>query len=144
MLCGVLMDRFNANRIIAACYALTAVSVYFIGQAVGNVGALVFIVFVAGVLMNTAQSSMPALAAAFYPTQGRGTGVAWMLGIGRFGGIAGSFLVAELTRRHFTFAGIFAMVAVAGVISCIALLLKQVARPHTAATTPSKTESFGH
>ncbi|MBV8262107.1 MAG: MFS transporter, partial [Paraburkholderia sp.] len=62
VLCGVLMDRFNANRIIAACYALTAVSVYFIGQAAGNVGVLVFIVFVAGVLMNTAQSSLPALA----------------------------------------------------------------------------------
>ena len=46
--------------------------------------------------MNTAQSSLPALAAGFYPTQGRATGVAWMLGLGRFGGIAGSFLVAEL------------------------------------------------
>ncbi|MDR8399876.1 MULTISPECIES: MFS transporter [Paraburkholderia] len=144
VLCGVLMDRFNANRIIAACYALTAVSVYFIGQAVGNVGALVFIVFVAGVLMNTAQSSMPALAAAFYPTEGRGTGVAWMLGIGRFGGIAGSFLVAELTRRHFTFAGIFAMVAAAGLIACVALLIKQAARPHVANVSASKTESFGH
>jgi AAHS family 4-hydroxybenzoate transporter-like MFS transporter len=144
VLCGVLMDRFNANRIIAACYALTAVSVYFIGQAVGNVGALVFIVFVAGVLMNTAQSSMPALAAAFYPTEGRGTGVAWMLGIGRFGGIAGSFLVAELTRRHFSFAGIFAMVAVAGLLSCVALLIKQAARPHVANVGAPKAESFGH
>ena len=67
------MDRFNANRVIAVCYALTAVSVYAIGQAAGNVGLLVLVVFVAGVLMNTAQSSMPALAAAFYPTEGRGT-----------------------------------------------------------------------
>jgi AAHS family 4-hydroxybenzoate transporter-like MFS transporter len=117
------MDRFNANRVIAACFALTAISVYGIGQAVGNIGLLVFIVFAAGVLMNTAQSSMPALAAAFYPTQGRGTGVAWMLGIGRFGGIAGSFLVAELTRQHYTFGGVFTVVAVAGVISCIALLV---------------------
>jgi AAHS family 4-hydroxybenzoate transporter-like MFS transporter len=105
---------------------------------------LVFIVFVAGVLMNTAQSSMPALAAAFYPTEGRGTGVAWMLGIGRFGGIAGSFLVAELARRHFSFAGIFATIAVAGVISCVALLIKQAVRPHTAAANAPKAESFGH
>jgi MFS family permease len=82
VLSGVLMDRFNPNRVVAACFALTAISVYGIGQAVGNVGWLVFTVFAAGVLMNTAQSSMPALAAAFYPTQGRGTGVGWMLGIG--------------------------------------------------------------
>lgn len=145
VLCGVLMDRFNANRIIAACYALTALSVWLIGQAVGNVGMLVLVVFAAGVLMNTAQSSMPALAAAFYPTQGRGTGVAWMLGIGRFGGIAGSFLVAELARRHFSFAGIFATIAVAGLLACAALLVKQAARPHDVQVSPgAEKESFGH
>ncbi len=129
VLCGVLMDKFNANRIIAVCYALTAVNVYAIGQVAGNVGMLVLVVFVAGVLMNTAQSSMPALAAAFYPTQGRGTGVAWMLGIGRFGGIAGSFLVAELTRMKFSFGGIFGTIAVAGLIAAVALLIKQAAHP---------------
>ena len=30
---------------------------------------------------------LPALAAGYYPTNGRATGVAWMLGLGRFGGI---------------------------------------------------------
>lgn len=144
VLCGVFMDRFNPNWVIAACFALTAISVYGIGQAVGNVGFLVLIVFAAGVLMNTAQSSLPALAAAFYPTQGRGTGVAWMLGIGRFGGIAGSFLVAELTRRHFTFDGIFAVVAVAGVISCLALLIKQAVQPQSAISNVGTTEPLGH
>ncbi|ACC72929.1 MFS transporter [Paraburkholderia phymatum] len=144
VLAGVLMDRFNANRVIAVCYALTAVSVYFIGQAAGNVGALVAIVFLAGVLMNTAQSSMPALAAAFYPTEGRGTGVAWMLGVGRFGGIAGSFLVAELTRRHFTFSGVFATIAIAGLVACVALLIKQMARPQVSEVAAGKLESLGH
>ncbi|EUC13043.1 MFS transporter [Paraburkholderia hospita] len=144
VLAGVLMDRFNANRVIAVCYALTAISVYCIGQAAGNVGALVAIVFIAGVLMNTAQSSMPALAAAFYPTEGRGTGVAWMLGVGRFGGIAGSFLVAELTRRHFTFSGVFATIAIAGLVACVALLVKQMARPQVSQVAGAKLESLGH
>ena len=129
---GWLMDRFNANRIIAVGYALTAVAIYAIGQTAGNVGALVVVVFVAGTLMNTAQSSMPALAAGFYPTVGRATGVAWMLGIGRFGGIAGSFLVAELTRRQMGFSEIFMLVAVPGVVAAIALLVKQFAHPETA------------
>ena len=126
---GWLMDRFNANRIIAVGYALTAVAIDAIGQTAGNIGMLVVVVFVAGALMNTSQSSMPALAAGFYPTQGRATGVAWMLGIGRFGGIAGSFLVAELARRQLAFSDIFAIVAVAGVISAIALMVKQYAHP---------------
>ncbi|MBI0331267.1 MFS transporter [Burkholderia plantarii] len=144
VLSGVLMDRFNANRVVAVCYALTAVSVYAIGQAAGNVGALVVVVFLAGVLMNTAQSSLPALAAAFYPTSGRGTGVAWMLGIGRFGGIAGSFLVAELTARHVSFSGVFATVAVAGLVSCVALLVKQGVRPQEAVASGEQVESLGH
>ncbi|MBV9644359.1 MAG: MFS transporter [Verrucomicrobia bacterium] len=144
VLSGLLMDRFNPNRVIAACFALTAISVYGIGQVVGNLGWLVLIVFSAGVLMNTAQSSLPALAAAFYPTRGRGTGVAWMLGIGRFGGIAGSFLVAELTRQRYTFGGIFAVVAVAGVISCLALLVKQNAHPQFTTSDVGKKEPLGH
>jgi AAHS family 4-hydroxybenzoate transporter-like MFS transporter len=133
VLFGWLMDRFNANKIIAIGYALTAASIYAIGQTAGNVGLLVLVVFVAGTIMNTAQSSMPALAAAFYPTQGRATGVAWMLGIGRFGGIAGSFLVAELARRQLGFEAIFTIVAVPGLIAAVAILVKQLAHPETPA-----------
>lgn len=124
---GWLMDRFNANRIIAIGYALTALSIWWIGQEAGRLGWLVVAVFVAGAVMNTAQSSMPALAAAFYPTSGRATGVAWMLGIGRFGGIAGSFLVADLTARQLDFSTIFAVVAVPGLIAMAALIVKQMA-----------------
>src|ERR1700761_8909556 len=117
VLFGMLMDRFNPNRVIAVGYALTAVTVYAIGQSIGDVGWLMVSVFAAGILMNTAQSSMPALAAAFYPTQGRATGVAWMLGLGRFGGVAGSLLVAELARRQLTLSEIFAVVGLPGLIA---------------------------
>jgi len=106
---------------------------------------LLLVVFVAGALMNTAQSSMPALAAGFYPTQGRATGVAWMLGIGRFGGIAGSFLVAELARRHLGFEAIFSIVAVPGLIAAAALLVKQFAHPETPAEhAVALREAHGH
>jgi MFS transporter, AAHS family, 4-hydroxybenzoate transporter len=125
VLSGVFMGRFIAARVIAVCYPLTAVSIYFIGQTVGNIERLVMVVFMAGVLMNTSQASMPALAAGFYPTEGRATGVAWMLGIGRFGGIAGSFLVAELTRLNFSFEGVFAVLATAGIGSCAASIVLQ-------------------
>ena len=121
---GWLMDRYDGTRIIAIGFALTAFAVFMIGQVVGDVGLLTVTVFLAGTLMNTAQSSLPALAAGFYPTQGRATGVSWMLGVGRFGGIAGSFLVAELSRRQLEFSQVFTVVAVAAVISTAALLVK--------------------
>ena len=127
ILFGWLMDRYNANRVIATGFALTAVAVYAIGQVAGNVGMLTVVVFVAGALMNTAQSSLPALAAAYYPTRCRATGVAWMLGVGRFGGIAGSFLVAELSRQQMGFSDVFTVVSLAAVVSTMALLIKQAA-----------------
>jgi len=142
---GWLMDRFNGNKIIAVGYALTAGTIYAIGQTVGSVGLLVLVVFVAGTFMNTAQSSMPALAAGFYPTQGRATGVAWMLGIGRFGGIAGSFLVAELARQHFDFPSTFMVIAIPGLIAMAALLVKQAAHPETAPEHDAgRVEALGH
>lgn len=52
-----------------------------------------------------------------------------MLGIGRFGGIAGSFLVAELSARHMAFSEIFAVVAIPGVIAMAALIIKQYSSP---------------
>jgi AAHS family 4-hydroxybenzoate transporter-like MFS transporter len=67
------------------------------------------------------------LAAGYYPTQGRATGVAWMLGIGRFGGIAGSFLVAELARRELAFSQVFSVIAAAALVSMAALLVKLMA-----------------
>jgi AAHS family 4-hydroxybenzoate transporter-like MFS transporter len=144
VLSGMLMDRFEGNRVVAACYALGAICVYAIGQAVGSLGWLALTVFAAGVLVNTAQSSMPALAAAFYPTSGRGTGVAWMLGVGRFGGIAGSFLVAELARRQFSLGALFAVVSAAGAVACLALLIKDMAGKKSALPAVSEGTPIGH
>ncbi len=128
---GWLMDRFNGNIIVGTLYGLTALFVYAIGLAAGASAAqLMAVVFIGGALMNTAQSSMGSLAAAFYPTEARATGVAWMLGVGRFGGIAGSLLVAELARRNLGFGQIFAVVAIPGAIAMVALLVKQIAHPH--------------
>ena len=129
VLSGWLMDRFNANLVVAACFALTAAAIYAVGQSIGNLGLLMAVMLVGGTLMNTAQTSLPSLAAAFYPTRGRATGIAWMLGIGRFGGIAGSFLVGELSRRHLDFTSIFTIVAVPGFVAAVALLIKQQAHP---------------
>ncbi|WP_413231129.1 MULTISPECIES: MFS transporter [Methylobacterium] len=127
---GLLMDRFNPNVMVAAGFLATAAAVALIGQAGGHLGLLMVTVFVAGTLMNTAQSSLPALAAGFYPTQGRATGVSWMLGLGRFGGIAGSFMVAQLAGLSLP--TIFSVVAIPALVAAAALVVKFVAHPHTA------------
>jgi AAHS family 4-hydroxybenzoate transporter-like MFS transporter len=137
VLAGWLMDRYDGNWIIAIGFAVTSLLIWLIGQVAGQVGFLVLVVFLGGAFMNTAQSSLPALAAAFYPTAGRATGVSWMLGFGRFGGIAGSLLVAELARRQFSLPGIFAVVALPGLVAALALLVKRWTQPAQAGNAPT-------
>ncbi|MGO4303408.1 MFS transporter [Cupriavidus sp. RAF12] len=123
---GWFMDRFNPNKVIAITYALTGVLIYAVGQGTGNQFMLGALIFLAGTAMNGAQSSMPSLAAGFYPTQGRATGVAWMLGIGRFGGITGALLGAELLRMHLGFDAIFTLLAIPAFLAAGALVVKHL------------------
>jgi len=125
---GWLMDRYDGDRIIAAGFALTALAVFAIGQVVDHLGLLVPAVLVAGILMNTAQSSLPALAAGFYPTPCRASGVAWMIGIGRLGGIAGSFMVAQMGAMQFGFTTILDVLALPGLFAAAFLLAKRAFR----------------
>jgi AAHS family 4-hydroxybenzoate transporter-like MFS transporter len=74
--------------------------------------------------MNGAQTSMPILAASYYPTHGRASGVAWMLGIGRFGGIIGAAAGGPLLQAGYGIVSILEMLAVPALIAAIALLLK--------------------
>lgn len=122
---GWLMDRFNGILLIAFFAVLTAISVALIGVLISTpLALLIAIILFAGIVMNTAQSSLPALAANFYPTEGRTTGVSMMLGIGRFGGIAGSFLVAGLIQLNLSIEEIFFILAIPALIAALCLLLK--------------------
>ncbi|MEX3020446.1 MFS transporter [Kluyvera sp. STS39-E] len=124
---GALMDKINPNKVVAVGYLLTGVFVCLVGFSTHNLVLMGVMVFIAGTIMNGAQSSMPALAAGFYPTQGRATGVAWMLGLGRFGGILGAFSGAFLMQAELSFKTIFALLAIPAVLSAIALMVKYAA-----------------
>ncbi|KMN30890.1 4-hydroxybenzoate transporter [Chromobacterium sp. LK1] len=151
---GYLMDHFNPNRVVALGYALTAGLIFAVGQGTATMLSLGGLIFLAGTAMNGAQSSMPALAAGFYPTHGRATGVAWMLGIGRFGGIVGALLGGELLRRQLELDTIFALLAIPAALATAALLCKQrfaavaapfdAARPATSSLPTSNEQEQAH
>lgn len=127
---GWLMGRYNGNKLIALLSLLTALSVACIGWALGHsLWMLIAVVLFAGIMQNTAQSSLPALAAQFYPTVCRTTGVSWMLGLGRMGAIAGTFLTGQLLAWHLDFVTIFIILAVPSLLMVVCLLLKHKLYP---------------
>ncbi|MCG5076943.1 MFS transporter [Paraburkholderia tagetis] len=118
---GWFMDRLNANRVIAATYVLAAIMVLLVGHGVGHQLWLGTLIFLTGTLVTSAVTSMSALAATFYPTHGRATGVAWMLGVGRIGGVAGALVGAALMGLGWQIGSVFSLLAVPALVSACAL-----------------------
>jgi AAHS family 4-hydroxybenzoate transporter-like MFS transporter len=121
---GWAMDRFNPHKVIGVAYALAGVFAWLVGQSLGNVAVLATLVLVAGMCINGAQSAMPSLAARFYPTQGRATGVSWMLGIGRFGAILGAWAGATLLGLGWNFEQVLTALVVPAALAALAILIK--------------------
>jgi len=122
---GLLMDRFNPSRVLAFTYLAAAVLLVAVGQSLsgGNVAAFAVLVFAAGTMVTGAQASLPALAAPLYPTQARATGIAWMLGVGRFGGILGAMIGGVLLGMQLPFSVILALLAAPALIAMTALAI---------------------
>jgi AAHS family 4-hydroxybenzoate transporter-like MFS transporter len=89
--CSQLIDRLVVQD-PAWTYLSAAVSIFLIGEAGASIWLLVITVFAAGLGVVGGQTSANALAAEFYPTAMRSTGVGWALGIGRIGSIIGPTL----------------------------------------------------
>lgn len=121
---GWAMDRFNPHKVIGIFYCLAGVFAYFVGQSLGTVTLLATLVLAAGMCVNGAQSAMPSLAARFYPTQGRATGVSWMLGIGRFGAILGAWIGATLLGLGWNFEQVLTALMLPAAIATAAVLIK--------------------
>lgn len=118
---GWIMDRFNARRVNACAYVLAAALVLTIGRGIGDQVWLSVLIFLTGTAVTSAVTSMSALAAAFYPTRSRATGVAWMLGIGRMGAVAGAMTGGLMMSMGLQFGAVFTFLAVPALVAAFAL-----------------------
>ena len=121
---GWAMDRVNPHKVIGISYLLAGIFAYAVGQSLGSFVTLAILVLLAGMCINGAQSAMPSLAARFYPTQGRATGVSWMLGISRFGAILGAWMGATLLGQGWNFEQVLTALVVPAVLAALAVVIK--------------------
>jgi AAHS family 4-hydroxybenzoate transporter-like MFS transporter len=122
ILLGRWMDRFRPHRVLALAYLVAALCIAAIGAATTNVPVLVLAVFGVGFGISGAQIGANALAAAFYPTTSRATGVSWALAVGRTGSVLGSMVGGALLAAQLSNESIFLMLAVPAVLAALALL----------------------
>jgi AAHS family 4-hydroxybenzoate transporter-like MFS transporter len=120
VLIGRLMDRYSPCLVLASSYAIAAMFILLIGVA-SSLPMLVFAVFGAGLGTGGSQTGVNALAAAYYPTASRVSGVSWALGIGRVGSIVGSMVGGVLLATHLGLPIMFVLVAAPTIVAALSM-----------------------
>jgi AAHS family 4-hydroxybenzoate transporter-like MFS transporter len=115
---GSIIDRFSF-RALALVYFIGVFAVGAIGQLGHSAVFVTIAIFVAGFCIVGGQIAANALAAGYYPTSVRATGVGWALGIGRIGSIVGPLVGGVLLSQRWSAGEVF--VAAAGAALCAAL-----------------------
>jgi MFS transporter, AAHS family, 4-hydroxybenzoate transporter len=132
-LLGWLIDRYGFYRVLAGTYLLAALVIGSIGSVGPNLALLMVTIFAAGFCVVGAQSGSNALAATFYPTSVRATGVGWALGIGRIGSIIGPVIGGIMLAQHWDRSLLFMFGAVPALCAMAAILAMWVSEPRAAA-----------
>jgi AAHS family 4-hydroxybenzoate transporter-like MFS transporter len=116
LILGWLISKYGYVRTLSAAFGLGCIAVALMGQS-ASLAVLFSVVFVAGFCVVGGQGGLNSLAANFYPTHVRSTGIGSALGIGRFGAIVGQPIAAGLLGRGLTPAALLLVAALPGAIT---------------------------
>lgn len=117
---GWLISKFGYVRTLATSFGFGCIAVALMGQS-ASLAVLFAIVFVAGFCVVGGQGGLNSLAANFYPTHVRSTGIGSALGVGRLGAIVGQPIAAGLVGRGLMPAALLLVAALPGVVTSMSL-----------------------
>jgi AAHS family 4-hydroxybenzoate transporter-like MFS transporter len=117
ILLGWLMDRLNPHWVLAGSYAAAGLFIAAMGSLTGSPGLVALAVFGAGLCISGSQTGANALAASFYPTDCRATGVSWANGVGRGGSVIGSTFGGAILATGLPLSIVFIAIAIPALIA---------------------------
>jgi MFS transporter, AAHS family, 4-hydroxybenzoate transporter len=136
---GRIIDRFSF-RALALVYFIAVFAIGAIGHLSHSAILATLAIFVAGFCVVGGQIAANALAAGYYPTAVRATGVGWALGIGRVGSIIGPLVGGILLSLKWSAAEVFMTAAGAALCAALAALaLSRLAGMGGSAAEPQAT-----
>lgn len=131
---GALVAQFGPVRVLPLTLAGGAVAYALVGWAAPSTVAVTAAQTAFGVLLGCASSGLIALAAIYYPSAVRSTGVGWATAIGRFGSFSGPLVVGMLLEAKWPVATIFVAVGGSVLIGALACLMMPLQRHDDDAT----------
>lgn len=118
-----LIDRLSPYRVLTVTYVFTCIAVWGIGVLSREIELAFAVLALAGSGIIGAQFCLNALAASFYPTRIRATGVGWALGIGRLGAIVSPFAGGAVIAAAWPAPSFFGVAAVPMLVCAACVLL---------------------
>jgi AAHS family 4-hydroxybenzoate transporter-like MFS transporter len=134
---GFLMNRFGAGRVLLFEYAVATALVAGLSLSARYVTLVMLLAFTSGFVIIGAQAGLNALAARFYPTSMRSTGVGWALGVGRLGSIAGPLLGGMMLGIGWHSRGLLLSAAFFAACAWASIVLSNTARGRVTRYSPS-------
>jgi AAHS family 4-hydroxybenzoate transporter-like MFS transporter len=98
---GNLMNRWGAFTVLLIEFVCTTLLIASLAYSTSFLLTMT-ITFVLGFMVQGAQGGLSAVAATFYPTSIRSTGIGWCLGIGRIGSIVGPMIGGFMLKLDWT------------------------------------------
>lgn len=123
---GAAMDKFNPHLVLVTSYATGAICIFGTGIYATNYTALVLFVTAMGFCISGSQVGANALAANFYPTISRATGVSWAHGIGRLGSILGTTSGGIMISAGMNITNVLALMVIPATIAAAAIFYKHL------------------
>jgi AAHS family 4-hydroxybenzoate transporter-like MFS transporter len=120
---GRIMDKSDPHRVLAVTYALAGAFIIALGNVAAVPWLVALAVFGAGFCTGGCQIGIHAVAAAYYPTTSRATGVGWASGVGRLGSVLGSMLGGVLLAPGRPLSTVFAIVTVPALVAGASMLV---------------------
>jgi AAHS family 4-hydroxybenzoate transporter-like MFS transporter len=123
---GWLIKRRGAYTVLLTEFAIATVFVAALSKIPKSFPLMLAITFCSGLMIIGAQAGLNAIAANFYPTAVRSTGIGWALGVGRVGSIVGPLLGGVFLKWGWTPGQILLSGTLAAVCAFVAILLSRI------------------
>ncbi|HEX7079432.1 MAG TPA: MFS transporter [Gammaproteobacteria bacterium] len=138
-----LIAKKGFTPMLTLTFATASVAIALIGTdfVLAIVPLLTIIVFLAGWSVIGGQPGLNALAATYYPTYMRSTGIGWGLGIGRIGAIIGPFIGGQLLDLDWSTRQLFLVFALPAVVSTLVMLALHFLLRSPSAAMPLREET---
>ncbi len=119
---GRVMNSCGAYATLLTQFAISAALIGSLAFLTHSFAIMMAVTFALGLAIQGAQAGLNALAAGFYPTTVRSTGVGWALGVGRVGSIVGPAIGGMLLGMGWTPQRIFLAGMAPALCASIAIL----------------------